>query len=245
MEVHHHTQTARKKWTHYFWEFLMLFLAVFCGFLAENQREHYVENTRIKKYMQVFLSDLKFDIDQVTSDIQDHKRRYRLMDSVIRLFQSADMQQHTGKLYLISHLIIKRAVFIYNDRTIQQLKTTGNLRLIKNVSVSDSITKYDHAARFIQKLDEIGQDLIPPYIELQRKIFDGFVMQEMISDTSAMRLPKGNPPLMSNDPNVVNEFITHLQSMKYEVYRCTYHMNTFLKRMNNLLPLIIKEYQIE
>ena len=27
MEVHAHTHTARKKWTHYFWEFLMLFLA--------------------------------------------------------------------------------------------------------------------------------------------------------------------------------------------------------------------------
>ena len=30
MEVHAHTHTPRKKWTHYFWEFLMLFLAVFC-----------------------------------------------------------------------------------------------------------------------------------------------------------------------------------------------------------------------
>ena len=46
MEVHAHTHTARKKWTHYFWEFLMLFLAVFCGFLAENYREHYVERQR-------------------------------------------------------------------------------------------------------------------------------------------------------------------------------------------------------
>ena len=32
MEVHAHAHTARKKWTHYLWEFLMLFLAVFCGF---------------------------------------------------------------------------------------------------------------------------------------------------------------------------------------------------------------------
>ena len=37
MEVHHHSHTSRKKWMHYFWEFLMLFLAVFCGFLAEYQ----------------------------------------------------------------------------------------------------------------------------------------------------------------------------------------------------------------
>jgi hypothetical protein len=43
MEVHAHTHTQRKKWSHYLWEFLMLFLAVFCGFLAENIREHGVE----------------------------------------------------------------------------------------------------------------------------------------------------------------------------------------------------------
>ena len=61
MEVHHHAHTARKKWTHYFWEFLMLFLAVFCGFLAENQREHYIEKQREKKFARRLLSDLRED----------------------------------------------------------------------------------------------------------------------------------------------------------------------------------------
>ena len=43
MEVHTHSspapggaQTARKKWTHYFWEFLMLFLAVCERGVASN-----------------------------------------------------------------------------------------------------------------------------------------------------------------------------------------------------------------
>jgi len=35
MEVHAHTHTERKKWTHYFWEFFMLFLAVTLGFFVE------------------------------------------------------------------------------------------------------------------------------------------------------------------------------------------------------------------
>jgi hypothetical protein len=39
MEVHHHAHNPaephhKKNWKAYFWEFLMLFLAVFCGFLA-------------------------------------------------------------------------------------------------------------------------------------------------------------------------------------------------------------------
>jgi len=39
METHaHHLHKAPgKKWTHYLFEFFMLFLAVFCGFLAENR----------------------------------------------------------------------------------------------------------------------------------------------------------------------------------------------------------------
>ena len=61
MEVHHHSHTARKKWVHYFWEFLMLFLAVFCGFLAENIREHRIEQHRAKQFALSLLNDLKED----------------------------------------------------------------------------------------------------------------------------------------------------------------------------------------
>jgi hypothetical protein len=38
MEVHHHGHVhEKKKWKEYLFQFLMLFLAVFCGFLAEYQ----------------------------------------------------------------------------------------------------------------------------------------------------------------------------------------------------------------
>src|SRR5687768_14267296 len=38
MEVHHHGHVhEKKKWKEYVFQFFMLFLAVFCGFLAEYQ----------------------------------------------------------------------------------------------------------------------------------------------------------------------------------------------------------------
>ena len=58
MEVHAHTHTARKKWTHYFWEFIMLFLAVFCGFLAEYLLEHKIEKEKGKQFAISFREDL-------------------------------------------------------------------------------------------------------------------------------------------------------------------------------------------
>ena len=61
MEVHKHPHhvTHKKKWGEYLLEFLMLFLAVFLGFLAENMREHVVENERAHDYAKSFLNDLK------------------------------------------------------------------------------------------------------------------------------------------------------------------------------------------
>jgi hypothetical protein len=61
MEVHHHAHTPRKKWTHYFWEFLMLFLAVFCGFLTELQLEHSIEQQREKQNMKSMIQHLQTD----------------------------------------------------------------------------------------------------------------------------------------------------------------------------------------
>src|SRR5512138_1964293 len=62
MEVHHHPHAHTKKgWKDYFWEFLMLFLAVFCGFLAEYQLEHLIERQRGRQYIFAFYEDLKND----------------------------------------------------------------------------------------------------------------------------------------------------------------------------------------
>ena len=53
MEVHAHDlhKAHGHGWKHYLFEFLMLFLAVFCGFLAENFREHKVEEERGIQYI--------------------------------------------------------------------------------------------------------------------------------------------------------------------------------------------------
>ena len=67
MEVHHaHHANHKKKWGEYLLEFLMLFLAVYLGFLAENLREHQVEKARLKEYMHGLVDDLKADTGVLT-----------------------------------------------------------------------------------------------------------------------------------------------------------------------------------
>ena len=78
MEIHNHSHTARKKWNHYFWEFLMLFLAVTLGFFVENQREHYIEHKREKAYIRSLIRDLKQDTanERIYLDKESTDRRH-------------------------------------------------------------------------------------------------------------------------------------------------------------------------
>src|SRR4029079_7061608 len=98
MEVHHHPHTARKKWSHYFWEFLMLFLAVFCGFLAENQREHIVEKKRAKEYARSLVHDLSNDTSQLSAFIKRVPFFVGKYDSFLMLHRNLKTAT-TGQLY--------------------------------------------------------------------------------------------------------------------------------------------------
>src|SRR6188472_2374622 len=99
MEVHAHAHTERKKWTHYLWEFLMLFLAVFCGFLAENQREHIVEHQREKKFIETLYDDLKKDTADLTNDIRWWDNTIIRIDTIRKEIEEPGDQRNLLLLY--------------------------------------------------------------------------------------------------------------------------------------------------
>src|SRR5688500_5955845 len=136
MEVHHHSHTPRKKWTHYFWEFIMLFLAVFCGFLAENKREHMIEHQREKQYMRSMIEDLKSDTAMHRTNRMLRQSRIAMIDSVISILISSDRNLRGSDLHYYARSISPPTNIFPNDRTVQQLKSSGNLRLIRNSDIS-------------------------------------------------------------------------------------------------------------
>jgi len=147
MEVHTHSHTERKKWTHYLWEFIMLFLAVFCGFLAENQREHFVEHQREKQYIRSLVSDVKTDTANIRNWLFWFNQLKKNCDTVLNSFDSLKKSYSARSTRNYFLVINGFPDFIYTDRTIQQLKNSGGMRLIRKAPVTDSIIAYDAAVR--------------------------------------------------------------------------------------------------
>jgi hypothetical protein len=149
MEVHKHPHhvTHKKKWGEYLLEFIMLFLAVFLGFLAENLREQTVEHHREKEYIESLVEDLKSDTLQANEVLIKLNNRSIGIDSVIAALSSPEIIENSNNAYRFWSKNMGFADFISNDRTIQQLKNSGGLRLIRNKVVSDGIMKYDQVLR--------------------------------------------------------------------------------------------------
>jgi hypothetical protein len=208
MEVHHHSHTERKKWTHYFWEFLMLFLAVFCGFLAENQREHFVERKREKEYIRSMIEDLKLDTSGLSADNDERKEAVAMYDSVITLLHKKDRTQfEQQRIYYLVRMGLRLSLFpILNDRTYEQMKSSGNLRLIHDKEIADKITRYYFNTKEFSVNTDQTLLRLQSLIEYEGKVFDGAVFQEMINtERFEISQPTGNPALITEEKQTLNE----------------------------------------
>jgi len=143
MEVHHHSHSERRKWTHYFWEFFMLFFAVTLGFLVENQREHYVEHRREKQYMQSMVEDLMKDIQLLENESATTIQQFNGLDTIVQIINRGKFEEEQiRKMYILQKRFLYPLTLELISRTEVQLKNAGAMRLIRNQVVNDSLIYY-------------------------------------------------------------------------------------------------------
>ncbi len=146
MEVHHHPDLEHKKkrFKEYFLEFLMIFLAVTLGFIAENIREGVSDRSKEKEYIESMIQDLKTDTAQVNSKMTSLYAQMYGMDT-LEILLTPDINKNDSDIFTCYHLrqyIHNQHAMFFSDRTINQLVSSGNMRLITKQQVSDRISEY-------------------------------------------------------------------------------------------------------
>jgi len=247
MEVHHHAHTSRKRWTHYFWEFLMLFLAVFCGFLAENQREHFIEHQREKQFIKSLIYDIESDIAKLNAIAEYRTQREARLDSLGSLINSDSAQYFANDIYFLATAIPRVTLyqFTQSDGTMLQLKNSGGLRLIRSRVAVDSIVAYDAAVKSMVRLDDQEQYIINIQREVAPKIFNGIALSKFSdADNLAFRWD-GTPPLEPGYKSFLNEFNYRLTSVKNVNKGYRREAKKLAKQAANLLNVLKKEYHLK
>jgi len=244
MDVHHHSHTERKKFTHYLWEFLMLFLAVFCGFLAEYQLEHKIEKERGKQFVLMMAEDLAKDTSILQSGLQNINRMILRLDSAIELIRNKRYENKDGikalyKLYLIG---LPSIGLTLTDRTSVQLKNAGGMRLISKKDVADSIVGYWAEFDWLKRLESLFEQIRVKIKDQSYSIFDSRFYP---AENSSMK-EINDPVLLTYDEKNLIEFankLAHLRNALSAPY-VSFIIKT-KKSAANLLALIEKEYHLK
>ncbi len=260
MEVHAHTHPStlrqtpgsghKKKWTHYFWEFIMLFLAVFCGFLAENLREHKVEHHREKQYMESLITDLIADTAHLNEGFPRKEERIAAIDSLFDYFYL-----HRDKKIIPAsvHNLMRRSswdrAYDRNNITMTQLKNAGNMRLIRKKNVADSILSYDflweRADSYYKQTYWSNSGIINDYI---KKIISDYSLLQYykVNNSNAARL-EGEAAGISLTINttLLLEYMNQLHKLKVTIVQDKEFYRDIEKSAERLINLIKKEYHLE
>lgn len=244
MEVHAHTHTERKKIKHYLFEFLMLFLAVFAGFLAENIREHKVEKDRERIYIKNLYEDLKADTVIYSVFFINTSQALAGIDSLVHLMKSPDRNAHVAKIYLLARIATIGTATVYpNVRTFEEMKQGGQLRLISDREVADSISLYYNSLNIVAAQNNFIFERVGDYMGEAGKVFDSEILLNILKDKKEPAA--GSVRLISDDPVIINQFLARAQYL----YGSNAIQYGYILRRNemakNLIALIKKEYPLQ
>ena len=223
----------------------MLFLAVFCGFLAEYILEHKIEKNREKQYIRSFVDDLGRDTAGLNDRIAYCNLTIARVDSAIAVFNDPKLNELAADIYYFLRWMHRSDFFSVNDRTIVQLRNAGGMRLISNKSVSDSIIDYYKEVEHIQfvydEQVEWRRALRPHFPEL----LDGNVYGRAVDSKNFVFRPSGPVKLRSTDAKLVNAVILTLNNIKGINTGLKRRMEGLKIRAKNISAFIVEEYHLD
>jgi hypothetical protein len=246
MEVHHHSHHP-KKWKEYITEFLMLFLAVSLGFMAENIREHQIEKHREIAYLQNVHEDLKLDLKSIDTVLSQNISRLALLDTFYIAIQNKTATNEDA-YYFIRNLVL-RATFESSHVGLDQIKSAGGLRMVKNKEIVTGIQEYERLLESTSKMELVREGTLEQARFKMAVVFDPIINYELMlsqkqqgfGKTRFLR-PRKADAILTKDPAAFKELL----NLVLQGTNTNNYLNTRLKNLKKigqkLDSAIVKEY---
>jgi len=251
-----------KKWKHYLFEFLFLFLAVTAGFFVDNQREQYSEQKSAKVYATSMRINLQSDTSELRQIISRNVLAVDYLDTFLSLATKDSLENiPTGELYWYGLWGGYYRGFESNDATFQQMKNSGSLRYFNNNTLVQNISDYDQLVRSIYLLNQIDHSI---YIETRKaraKLFDfryNMAANNIVQRYGNSTIRNGNstimekaidsfvklkPRLLTKDKILFNEYVELCRSRS--LGRVTNNYKRALDLATNIIIQLENEYDLK
>ena len=264
MEVHAHSSpapggahTPRKKWTHYLWEFLMLFLAITLGFFVENSREHYIEKIRVKEFAKSLAFDIAKDTANMTYIINRINIQVKNTDSLAAYLKSHKPHEIRNIDLFMLTILDRYPAYRWSRSTLEQIKNSGSLRYFGDTMVQ-YISSYDALSRHMDEDHRSDEETANRAAASRDKIIDLSYTNELAqnlylhfdsiittNDFQKFRT-LDNTPLISNDSITLKIFLNEKLNIRRNLaLRANNELRSLVNQGRRLIEQLKKEYRLE
>jgi len=204
MEVHHHSAAhhEEKRFKDFFLEFLMIFLAVTMGFLAENLREYITDKNHVEELAGQLKQDLSYDTTKLNQLIDFQNLQLRRADTLYNIL----MQPHSQIEYTkLQNMVVdcERLDFFYpSTGAMSTIKKELNLRKFVKTKIAMHIDLYEKAIVVLEKLE--GRD-----IEYMVKYLESFISGHFTPENAAAAITR-SPVINANMRNLKPDDLVQL-----------------------------------
>jgi hypothetical protein len=157
MEVHHHPQLEHKPkpWKEYLLEYLMIFLAVMTGFIAENIRETITNGEHVKQLTTQLVRDLRNDTTNLQGNILYETKFGKRMDSLYVILQQPIAKIDKKEMQWLINKAYNLKLFYPSLGAITAIKNELHIKQFSNSKISLYITNYEARAHVLKELEDI------------------------------------------------------------------------------------------
>ena len=248
MEVHHHPHVEKKNFKEYFLEFVMIFLAVTLGFIAENIRENIVNHEKEKHYIENIIADLKTDTANITLSVHLQNLLLKKMDGVLKIpIEKLDDLSMQDTLYKnLVPFYASSWIFVQNNNTVTQLKNAGGFNVFTDQKAVDSISAvYYYYDSWIKintdlyiKSNEKTNDIATQLVRLPESILS-------FDDTTHILTPVDNKIVIQHNVILFEQMYSNIRFQKGELIVCIETEEEYFRKVERLLKLLQSEYDLE
>lgn len=232
----------KKKFKDYFFDFFMLFLAVTLGFFVNNLSEDHSDRQRERQYMKSLINDLISDTTQIRDVHSSIKNRIAGIDSLLRVMENPGTANFINNFYYYSIKYLNSATFFSgSDRTISQLKSSGGLRLIQKITISDSIVNYYSASDNVKYNTEFCLKEFTKIMDYEKEImYFRYLRGYKINTIPHLK----NLELLINEPVKINQFYNEVISYLSALINYNNLIKDLNKEADSLLNFVKESYNL-
>jgi len=250
MEVHHHPDLhhKKKKFKEYFLEFLMIFLAVTLGFIAENVRESIGDRSKEKDYIESLMQDLKTDTAKIAIRLEEINAQMFGLDT-LEILLIPDVNLNDSSVYTCyrqGSSLFNENTMNFSDRTITQLFSSGNMRLFKRQSISDRITDYYSTIRNVDVQKQYYKEYFQKSLAIIPDIYEFDAYHSRVDSKGNLIYPGlryGKFHIATTNADDLKKFKSTIEITKRIIGSYRDDIKELNRKADSLLTFLKKEYE--